>query len=124
MASGGSIGSGAVAFAVSGGGTLQLDSSLTFSGLIAGFGQPDLLYLKDLAFVSGATSATWAQSGTSGTLSVSAGAVTANLTLLGQYATANFHVSSSTRGGTIVTDPPLVAQTDPQPGTLANPHLA
>jgi hypothetical protein len=110
-----------VAFATSGGGILQLDSSLTFSGLVAGFAQPDLLYLKDIAFVSGSTNATWTQSGTSGTLAVTNGTQTADITLLGQYSTLNFHVSSSTQGGTIVTDPPLVAQTDPSPLTL--PHL-
>jgi hypothetical protein len=40
------------------------------------------------------------------------------------HATANFHVSSSNQGGTIVTDPPVVAMTDPQPGALANPRVA
>jgi autotransporter passenger strand-loop-strand repeat protein len=120
--SGASIGSGPVTFAVSGGGTLQLDSSLTFSGLVAGFGQPDLLYLKDLSFVSASTSATWTQSGTSGTLAVTNGTQTADILLLGQYSTANFHVSSSTAGGTIVTDPPVVTQTDLQPEGLVNPH--
>jgi autotransporter passenger strand-loop-strand repeat protein len=123
--SGGSTGSGPVTFAVSGGGTLQLDSSLTFSGLVAGFGQPDLLYLKDLTFSAGTTSANWTQSGsTSGTLAVTNGAQIADITLLGQYVTGNFHVSSRGQGGTIVSDPPVLAQTDPQPGTLANPRNA
>jgi hypothetical protein len=121
--SGGSTGSGAVTFAVSGGGILQLDDSRHFSGLVAGFGQPDLLSLKDLSFVSGATSATWSQTTvSSGTLAVTNGATTADITLLGQYATGNFHVSSGTGGGTVVSDPPIIAQTDPQPATLVNPH--
>jgi autotransporter passenger strand-loop-strand repeat protein len=121
IASGGSTGSGAVTFATSAGGTLQLDSSLTFSGLVAGFAQPDLLYLKDFAFISGATSAAWTQSGTSGSLAVTNGSQTVDITLLGHYATANFNVSSGTQGGTVVTDPPLAAQTDPAPQMLAKP---
>jgi autotransporter passenger strand-loop-strand repeat protein len=123
--SGGSTGTGAVTFATSGGGVLQLDDSQHFSGLVAGFGLPDQMFLKDLSFVSGATSATWSQTTvSSGTLAVSAGATTVDITLLGQYSTGNFHVSSGTGGGTVVTDPPVVAQTDPQPGALVNPHQA
>ena len=120
--SGGSTGAGPVTFATSGGGTLRLEDSLHFSGLVAGFGQPDLLYLKDIAFISGATSATWTQSGTSGTLAVTDGTNTADITLLGQYSTANFHVSSGGQGGTIVTDPPVVAQSDQQSTSLVSPN--
>ena len=123
--SGGSTGSGAVTFALSGGGTLQLDDSHHFSGLVAGFGLPDLLSLKDLSFVSGATSATWDQTTvSSGTLEVTNGATMVDITLLGQYSTLNFHVSSGTGGGTIVSDPPVLAQTDPQVAALVNPHRA
>lgn len=57
--SGGSGGSGRVTF--SGGGTLQLDDSVHFSGLVAGFAQPDMLDLRDIAFISGTTSANWHQ---------------------------------------------------------------
>ena len=123
VSSGGSTGAGAVTFATSGGGILQLDSSLTFGGLVAGFGQPDLLDLRDVAFISGTTHATWTQNGTSsGTLAVTDGTHTANITLLGQYMTANFHVSNDSHGGTFVSDPPVLAQTDPGPTTIANPH--
>lgn len=122
---GGSTGSGAVTFATSAGGILQLDDSHHFSGLVAGFGQPDLLSLTDLSFVSGATSATFSQTTvSSGTLAVTNGATTVDITLLGQYVTGNFHVASSTGGGTVVSDPPVLAQTDPPPGTLVNPHQA
>jgi autotransporter passenger strand-loop-strand repeat protein len=123
VASGGSTGSGAVTFAVSVGGILQLDDSHHFNGLVAGFGQPDLLALTDLSFVSGATSAAWTQTAvSSGTLAVTNGATMVDITLLGQYATGNFNVSSATGGGTVVSDPPLATQTDPPPGTLVNPH--
>jgi hypothetical protein len=117
--SGGSIGTGATTFATSGGGTLLLENSLTFSGLVAGFGKPDRLDFRDIAFTSGATSATWSQSGTSGTLTVSSGTHTAALTLIGQYVAGNFHVSTDGHGGTFVTDPPVSASEN---AALVNPH--
>jgi len=36
----------------------------------------------------------------------------ANLTLLGQYVTGQFHVTSDGHGGTVVTDPPLTVAPD------------
>ena len=74
--------------------------------------------LRDIGF--GATTKlafTKAAGGTSGTLSVTDGAHTANLTLLGQYSTANFSIASDGHGGTIITDPPPV-------GSAASPLLA
>jgi hypothetical protein len=53
-------------------------------------------------------------SNTSGTLTVSDGTHTTNLTLLGQYATAQFNLTSDGHGGTLVTDPPLTVATDQQ----------
>jgi len=41
----------------------------------------------------------------SGTLTVTDGTHTANLTLLGQYSTGNFSLASDGHGGTVVTDP-------------------
>jgi hypothetical protein len=89
-----------------GGGILQLDDSVHFGGLVAGFAQPDLMDLVDIAFHSGTTSATWAQSGTSGTLTVTDGSHTAHLTLLGQYVASQFNIGNDGQGGTVVTDPP------------------
>ncbi len=120
--SGGSTGAAPVTFATSGGGILQLDDLIHYGGLVAGFGKPDLFDLPDILFISGTTSATWTQSGTSsGTLAVTDGINTANITLLGQYMTANFHVSNDGHGTTFVSDPPVVAQTDPV--TLAARHV-
>jgi hypothetical protein len=51
VASGGSTGGGAVTFV--GGGTLQLDASVSFGGLVAGFGAPDHLDVRDIAPPSG-----------------------------------------------------------------------
>jgi hypothetical protein len=88
---------------------------------VAGFGQPDLLYLTDLSFVSGATSTTWSQSTASGgVLAVTNGAATVDINLLGHYVTANFHVSAGNGGGTLVSDPPVGA--DQPSGALTTPH--
>ena len=56
----------------------------------------------------------------SGTLTVTDGTHTANLTLLGQYSTADFSLATDGGTGTLVTDPPSSASTA---GTfLAAPH--
>ena len=116
IASGGSIGSAPLTFATSGGGTLQLDASISFNGLVAGFGLPDNLDLRDIAYVSGTTtlSFTEASNNTSGTLTVSDGTHTANIALLGQYVAAQFSIASDGHGGTMVTDPPLTGTTQAQ----------
>ena len=121
---GGGLGSPApsgahVTFAVSGGGILQLDDSVTFAGKVAGFGEPDFIDLRDIAFTSATTLAfVEAPGNTSGTLTVSDGVHTANITLLGQYVTAQFTKQSDGHGGTLVGDPPLAAMTDPPPMEL------
>jgi hypothetical protein len=94
---------------------------LTFKGgLVAGFGKPDEIDLRDIGFTSGTTHATWHQSGTtSGTLAVTSGTHTATITLLGQYVAADFHVSTDGHGGTFVTDPPVSTS---QTVAFVNPH--
>jgi autotransporter passenger strand-loop-strand repeat protein len=121
IVSGGSTGAAAVTFAVSGGGILQLDDSQHFGGLVAGFGQPDLLDLRDIAFISGAMQAVWTQSGTSGTLAVNNSFLSASITLLGQYSTADFRLSNDGFGCTLVSDPPSTSQGG---ASLVNPHQA
>jgi autotransporter passenger strand-loop-strand repeat protein len=113
VASGGSTGSAPIAF-TSNGGDLQLDASVSFHGSIGGFGSPfgvtEEIDLRDVAFGSGtALSFTEAGNNLSGTLTVSDGTHTASLTLLGQYATGNFTLSSDGHRGTFITDPPLTA---------------
>jgi hypothetical protein len=108
-----------------GGGTLQLDQSVNYSGHVAGFGLGDSIDLRDVAF--GATGMTLGyagnSSGTAGTLTVSDGASpsphTATLALLGQYMAGSFALSSDGHGGTLVTDPAVVQQT-----LLAQPQHA
>jgi len=108
----------------SAGGDLQLDASQSFQvqGLIAGFASPagvtEEIDLRDIAFGPNTRAAfIEAATGSSGTLTVTDGTHTADLTLLGQYATANFSLSSDGAGGTFVKDPALV-------GSAASPVLA
>ena len=56
----------------------------------------------------------------SGTLTVADGAHTANITLLGQYATGNFVIAGDGGTGTLVTDPPIGAADSAT--ALVNPH--
>jgi hypothetical protein len=57
-------------------------------------------------------------SNTGGTLTVNYGSGNvANIALLGQYMASGFALSSDGHGGTLVTDPPVVAQSQ-----LASPH--
>jgi hypothetical protein len=113
----------AVSGQVAAGGTLQLDASMSFGGLVAGFGLPDHLDLRDIAFGSGThVSFTEAGNNQSGTLTVTDGTHTANILLLGQYAAGNFHLATDGNGGTLVTDPPVMAATDPNPIGLVAPH--
>jgi len=86
------------------GGTLQLDSLVAFGGTISGFQLGDDIDLRGLAFTSGKDTLSWSQSGTSGTLTVTSGAKVETLTLLGQYATADFSAATDGHGGTVITD--------------------
>ncbi len=107
VASGGTA-SGFVSFVS--GGTLQLDAGAGFTGVIKGFAVPDRIDLRGIAFGAGTTkSFTEAASHTSGTLTVTSGTHTVHLTLLGVYSTSNFNLATDNHGGTLVTDPPLVA---------------
>jgi hypothetical protein len=57
----------------------------------------------------------------SGTLVVSQGGQSANITLLGSYVAGNFHIQSDGASGTLVTDPP-VPMTDSGPFMLVAMH--
>jgi autotransporter passenger strand-loop-strand repeat protein len=113
LASGGSA--GMVTFADNGaaGGIFQIDDSMHFSGLVAGFSStiPDL-GLLDIPYLADTTTYSWSQTTTgnngSGTLTVSegGGGATANITLLGNYAAGQFALSAY-GPGTLVNDPPV-----------------
>jgi hypothetical protein len=81
------------------GGTLRLDAARSFGALISGFAQPDL---SAIAFgTSTSVSFTEASNSSSGTLMVTDGTNTDNLTLLGQYTAAQFNLTSNDYGGTL-----------------------
>jgi autotransporter passenger strand-loop-strand repeat protein len=104
--------SGAVTFATSAGGTLELDDSEHFSGMIAGFGLPDRLDLSDIPFNSGTTlNLDEAPDLMSGTLTVTNGTHSANILLLGDYVPDQFHIATDGHVGTLITDPPVDAST-------------
>ncbi len=69
-----------------------------------GFDSTDQIDLADIALLQ-ATTLGYADNTTSGTLTVSDGTNTAQLVLLGQYATANFNLVSDGTGGSILTAP-------------------
>src|SRR5262249_35559997 len=108
VAGGASI-SGPITF-TSAGGILELDASQSFHGTIAGFASPsgviEEIDLDDISFGKKTkVSFKEAQGHMSGTLTVTDGTHTANLTLLGQYSAQDFSLASDGHGGTIVTDP-------------------
>jgi autotransporter passenger strand-loop-strand repeat protein len=117
-------------FALSGGGTLQLDDSQHFAstGLVAGFGPPkstERIDFSDIPFVSGATTVNYTSGdagNTSGTLIVSGGGHTASIELLGQYMAQQFQVTSDGHSGTLVTDPPVSSSSTMASLTTASPH--
>jgi hypothetical protein len=75
----------------------------------------------DIAFGSN-TSASFVEAGslTSGTLTVTDSTHIANIVLLGQYMTGNFHLTNDGHGGTLVTDPPAAATSDLNPVGLVS----
>jgi autotransporter passenger strand-loop-strand repeat protein len=104
---GATAGSAEITFA--GKGVLTLYDSFDFTGLVAGFDKTNQeLDLKDIAFVSGTTSETFTQIvPDGGLLAVSDGMHTANIQLLGNYVTQDFHLASDGHGGTLVTELPI-----------------
>src|SRR5262249_27994815 len=95
-----------VSFAGSQGG-LTLFDSLDFNGHIPAMAGADTLDLAELPFQGNTTPGYVPNSGnTGGTLSVTEGADTANIALLGMYLANSFVASSDGHGGTLVIDPP------------------
>jgi hypothetical protein len=99
----GTAGAGQTITFAGSGGDLALNNLPGFGALIGGFSVGDEFDLGGFTFSAGETrSFTEAGSNTSGTLTVVDGGQTANLTLLGSYATSNFVLSNDFHGGTFV----------------------
>jgi hypothetical protein len=97
-------------FAADAAGTLQLDDSFDFSGVVSGLDGNDHLDLADIQF-SGQLQMNYTANagGTGGTLSVSDGTHSANITLLGQYDAGGFQANDDQHMGTLVTYHPPIA---------------
>jgi autotransporter passenger strand-loop-strand repeat protein len=88
----------------SGGGMMRLDSLLSqFAGVISGFDLGDEIGPHSLGFGASSSAVSWGP--TAGAPDVDKGGNTFNLTLLGQYAAANFSAGMDGHGGTLNTDP-------------------
>ncbi|WP_456780966.1 hypothetical protein [Bradyrhizobium sp. USDA 3315] len=100
-----------VTFDVTAAGHLILDDAFHFSGTVSGLDGNDDIDLKGISFgANTAVSFAENQAGTGGTLTVSDGAHTANIVLLGQYDPAGFAEKADTTNGTVITyDPHHIA---------------
>ncbi|KRQ08298.1 beta strand repeat-containing protein [Bradyrhizobium manausense] len=92
-------------------GHLILDDAFHFSGTVSGLDGNDDIDIKGISFGAGTTvSFTETQAGTGGTLTVSDGAHTANIVLLGQYDPTGFTEKADTTNGTVISyDPHHIA---------------
>ena len=100
---GGSVAAGVVVVFAGTTGTLQLDQSLNFAGIVSNFQAGDVIDLRDLTFTSGETW-TWKQGSGSGTLTINDNGTTEILTLIGTYSQSDFSLvpDSNSKPGTEV----------------------
>lgn len=98
---------------------LVLEQSSVLTGSISGWQANDFIDLVDIQFDTVGTTLAYAANGgnTGGALTVSDGTRVATLHLLGQYSAADFAIASDGHGGTLITDPAVVA-----PAQLAALH--
>jgi BNR/Asp-box repeat len=85
-------------------GTLKLDQSLTFTGEVSGLAGLDAIDLADVSYGI-QTQVTFLGNTTGGTLTITDGLHTANITLEGNYLSSTWTLSSDGNGGTVVVDP-------------------
>jgi len=112
----GGLAGGTIAFA--GDGLLKLADADSFRGTVAGLaGDNATIDLMDIAFSD--ASFTWSAGATGGVLTITDGADTATLNLIGQYAASDFQLSSDAGGGTMIHAPPATG--DP-PSLLVGSH--
>ncbi|MBR1245105.1 adhesin, partial [Bradyrhizobium sp. AUGA SZCCT0274] len=92
-----------VTFAAEATGTLKLGDSFDFSGMVSGFNGDDQIDLLDVTFGEG-TSVSYVENleETGGTLTVSDGVHTANISLLGDYSADGFMFAADATTGTLL----------------------
>ncbi len=94
-------------------GTLKLDDPASFSGTVAGMTGADAIDFANIDFVVGQTVA-FAGNTTGGSLTISDGAHSASIALLGNYMASTFVAASDGHSGTTITvHPDLVATLAP-----------
>ena len=92
-----------VVFGSGAAGTLKLGDSFHFNGTISGFEGSDMIDLANLGSATASISYHENAAGTGGTLAISDGAQTVELSLLGQYSADNFSIVPDHLHGTLVT---------------------
>jgi len=85
-------------------GTLKLDDAIAFTGQILGLTGSDSLDLADVSYGAN-TTATFLGNTNGGILTVTEGAHTAKIALVGNYLSSTWDLSSDGHGGTSVVDP-------------------
>ena len=85
-------------------GILKLDDAVAFTGQVSGLSGSDALDLADVSYGAN-TTATFLGDAAGGILTVSDGTDTANISLVGDYLSSSWDLSSDGNGGTIVVDP-------------------
>jgi hypothetical protein len=74
-------------------GTLKIDNAVDFSGMVSGFGSHDTIDLSNILASTASISYTANNSNSGGILTVTDGSNTANISLSGDYASADFHIA-------------------------------
>jgi hypothetical protein len=87
----------------SGAGTLKLGDSFHFNGTITGFGDSDSIDLANMGSATASISYHENATGTGGTLAISDGAQTLELSLIGDYSADNFSIVPDQVHGTLIT---------------------
>ena len=83
-------------------GTLKLGDSFHFNGTISGFGASDIIDLADVGSTAASISYHENAAGTGGTLAISGGAQTVELSLMGHYSADNFSIAPDHVNGTLI----------------------
>ncbi|MGY8685639.1 VCBS domain-containing protein, partial [Bradyrhizobium sp. UFLA05-153] len=106
----GAASAASVTFDATAAGHLILDDAFHFSGTVSGLDGNDDIDLKGISFGATTLSFTENEKGTGGTLTVSDGAHTANIVLLGQYDPTGFNEKADATNGTVISyDPHHIA---------------
>ena len=91
-----------VTFSGGAAGTLVLDASSKFTGKVSGFAAGDFIDLSDVSYSTASLTYKANAAHTDGTLTVTDGAHTAHITLVGVYTQTSFTIGHDGGGGTLI----------------------